>query len=101
MENPKVSVNVLNYNHAKYLRQRIDSILVQTFQDFELILLDDKSTDDSFDIIKSYQTDSHVSHVVVNEYNSGNPFSQWVKGIELSKGDYVWIAESDDVADRL
>lgn len=100
MENPKVSVIVPNYNHAKYLRQRIDSILVQTFQDFELILLDDESTDDSFDIIKSYQRDSHVSHVVVNEDNSGNPFSQWVKGIELSKGDYVWIAESDDVADE-
>lgn len=100
IENPKVSVIVPNYNHAKYLRQRIDSILVQTFQDFELILLDDGSTDNSFDIIKSYQTDSHVSHVVVNEDNSGNPFCQWLKGIDLSKGDLIWIAESDDVADK-
>lgn len=100
MENPKVSVIVPNYNHAKYLRQRIDSIFAQTFQDFELILLDDKSTDDSVDIINSYQMDSHVSHVVVNENNSGNPFCQWIKGIELSKGDMIWIAESDDVADK-
>ena len=100
MDNPKVSVIVPNYNHAKYLHQRIDSILSQTYQDFELIILDDKSTDDSYEIIKSYQVDTHVSHVVVNDKNTGNPFCQWIKGIELSKGDYIWIAESDDVADE-
>lgn len=100
MENPKVSVIVPNYNHSKYLRQRIDSILDQTYRDFELILLDDKSTDDSYDIIKSYQADVHVSHVVINDYNTGNPFSQWEKGMELSEGDLIWIAESDDVADK-
>lgn len=100
MNKPKVSVVIPNYNHAKYLRQRIDSVLAQTYQDFELILLDDYSSDDSLDIIMSYKKDPHVSHVVLNENNSGNPFSQWIKGIELCIGDYIWIAESDDIADK-
>ena len=48
---PKVSVIVPNYNHARFLPKRIDSILGQSFQDFELILLDDCSTDDSRSIL--------------------------------------------------
>jgi len=100
MMNPKVSVVVPNFNHAKYLKQRINSIMNQTYQDFELILLDDCSTDHSQDIIMGYKNDIHVSHIVLNENNSGNPFLQWMKGIELSLGEYVWIAESDDVADE-
>ena len=55
IENPKVSVIVPNYNHAPYLRQRIDSILQQSYPHFEIILLDDASTDDSVSIIRSYQ----------------------------------------------
>lgn len=100
MKNPKVSVIVPNYNHANYLKQRIDSIMNQTYQDFELILLDDCSMDHSQDILMSYQNDTHVSHIILNKSNSGNPFLQWIKGIELSIGEYVWIAESDDMADE-
>ena len=100
MKTPKVSVIVPNYNHSRFLRQRIDSILDQKYQDFELILLDDCSSDQSREILSSYQANSHVSHVVFNNVNSGNPFLQWVKGIELSIGEYIWIAESDDVADE-
>jgi len=48
---PKVSVIVPNYNHAPYLKQRIDSILAQSYQDFELILLDDCSTDNSREML--------------------------------------------------
>ena len=93
---PTVSVIVPNYNHAPFLKQRIDSILDQTYQDFELILLDDCSTDGSRDIMESYRDDPHVSHIVCNEANSGSAFHQWNKGIALSKGDWIWVAESDD-----
>lgn len=97
---PLVSVIVPNYNYARYLNARIDSILSQTFQDFELILLDDCSTDNSREVLESYRNNPHVSHIVFNEQNSGSPFQQWMKGIELAKGKYIWIAEADDLADN-
>lgn len=96
---PTVSVIVPNYNHAPYLRQRIESILDQTYQDFELILIDDASTDRSDEIMESYRSDPHVSHIVYNESNSGSAFRQWDKGIEMAQGEWVWIAESDDYAE--
>ena len=95
---PIVSVIVPNYNHAKFLRQRIDSILWQTYTDFELILLDDCSTDESLDVLMSYKDNPHVSAIIINEKNTGSPFEQWVKGIKKAKGKYIWIAESDDYA---
>lgn len=97
----KVSVIVPNYNHAPFLRQRIESVLNQTFQDFELILLDDCSTDTSRDVMESYRGNPHVSHIVFNEVNGGSPFKQWDKGIALAQGEWIWIAESDDDADPL
>jgi glycosyltransferase involved in cell wall biosynthesis len=96
---PKVSVVVPNYNHALYLRKRIDSVLQQTFQDFELILLDDCSTDDSRSILSKYADNPRV-RIEFNEVNSGSPFKQWNKGARLARGEYVWIAESDDYADK-
>lgn len=93
---PTVSVIVPNYCHAPYLEQRIESILQQTFQDFELILLDDCSTDGSREILERYRNHPKVSGIFYNERNSGSPFKQWKKGLSKAKGDYVWIAESDD-----
>jgi glycosyltransferase involved in cell wall biosynthesis len=93
---PKVSVIIPNYNHAPYLTQRVDSVLAQTYQDFELIILDDRSADNSKQIIEQYREHPKVSHIVFNEINSGGPFYQWKKGIELAAGEYIWIAESDD-----
>ncbi len=94
-----VSVIVPNYNHGSYLEQRIESILNQSFQDFELIILDDFSSDNSIDIIQKYKNNEKVSHIICNEKNSGSPFAQWEKGIRLAQGKWIWIAESDDVAD--
>ncbi|MCL9809096.1 glycosyltransferase family A protein [Flavobacterium luminosum] len=93
---PLVSVIVPNYNHEKYLKQRLDSIFNQTYSNFEVILLDDCSTDQSRVILSQCAKNTKVTHCVFNEMNSGNTFSQWEKGIRLSKGDYIWIAESDD-----
>ena len=94
-----VSVIIPNYNHAPYLRQRFDSIFNQTYQNFEVIILDDCSTDCSKEIIEEYRHRPQVSHVVYNETNSGSPFKQWAKGFDLAQGEYVWIAESDDWAE--
>lgn len=96
---PKVSVIIPGYNHASFLRRRLDSIFNQTFQDFEVIILDDCSTDNSKEIIEEYRNRPQVSHIVYNETNSGSPFKQWAKGFNLAQGEYIWIAESDDWAE--
>jgi len=96
---PTVSIIVPNYNHSRFLARRIGSILKQTFQDWELILLDDCSTDDSRSILCRYSGDPRV-RIECNEVNSGSTFKQWNKGVRLARGKYVWIAESDDYADE-
>lgn len=96
---PLISVIVPNYNHAPFLKRRLDSVFNQTFQDFEVIILDDCSTDNSKEIIEGYRNKPQVSHIVYNQKNSGSPFRQWAKGFELAQGDYIWIAESDDWAE--
>jgi glycosyltransferase involved in cell wall biosynthesis len=93
-----VSVIIPNYNHASFLQQRIDTVLAQTYSDFEVILLDDCSTDDSGQIIEQYRHHPKVSHIVYNKSNSGNTFQQWKKGIALAEREWIWIAESDDYA---
>ena len=70
---PTVSVIIPNYNHARFLQQRIDSVLNQTFQDFELILLDDCSTDGSRSILARSVDDPRV-RIEFNEINSGSTF---------------------------
>ena len=91
-----VSVIVPNYNHAQYLDIRLKSILAQTYTDFEIIILDDNSIDNSKEIIKRYEKNVHVSHIICNKTNSGSPFIQWDRGFQYAKGDLIWIAESDD-----
>lgn len=93
---PLVSIIVPNYNHAPFLARRIDSILAQTCQDFELILLDDCSTDASREVLARYRDHPKVAHCVFNDANSGSTFRQWDRGVALARGAYVWIAESDD-----
>ncbi|MBL9136105.1 MAG: glycosyltransferase [Verrucomicrobiales bacterium] len=95
---PRVTVIVPNYNHARFLPQRLDSVFGQTFQDFEVLLLDDASTDDSRDVLLRYARDPRA-RTLFNERNSGTVFRQWNRGLREAKGDFVWIAESDDFAD--
>jgi len=94
-----VSIIIPNYNHSAYLHERIESVLNQTYQDWELIILDDCSTDNSAEVIKNYSHHDKISHIIINTDNSGSTFKQWAKGISLAQGEYIWIAESDDVAD--
>ena len=93
---PKVSIIIPNYNYKQYLPQRIDSVLHQTFDDYEIILQDDCSTDGSKEYLQDISRHPKVSVCILNEKNTGNPFVQWQKGIQYAKGEYIWIAESDD-----
>ena len=92
---PSVSVIVPIYNHEAYIEERLDSILAQEIKDIEIIALDDCSTDGSVEKVKGYLTDPRIK-LFLNKTNSGSPFKQWKKGIELAKSDIVWIAEGDD-----
>ena len=92
----KVSVIIPNYNHAAYLEQRINSVLAQTYRDFEVIILDDCSPDNSRELIEQFRGHPFVSKIIYNTLNSGSTFKQWEKGIDAASGDYIWIAESDD-----
>lgn len=97
---PRVSVVVPNYKYEKYIRQRLETIVNQTFPIFELIVLDDCSPDNSVSVIKEFLNDCVVPHqLAVNERNSGSVFRQWQKGVEMARGDLVWIAEADDLAE--
>lgn len=94
---PTISVIVPNYNHARYLDQRLGSIFAQRLKPDEIIFLDDGSCDESLTVAKAWQAKSAVPFTIAaNETNSGSPFKQWAKGIERATGDLVWIAESDD-----
>ena len=95
MEKGLVSVIMANYNTPiHYLKQAIDSVLNQTYPDFEFIIIDDGSTDDSAGFIKSY--DDPRIKLVYNEKNIGLPRSL-NKGLELCRGEFVARMDSDDI----
>lgn len=97
--NPLISVIVPNYNHARYLPERLSSIYNQTYKNIEVIILDDASTDNSLKIITQETKNWEIPYRLIrSEQNSGNPFKQWKKGLDLAKGQLIWIAESDDSA---
>lgn len=99
--NPLVSIIVPNYNHAPYLRERLDSIYNQTYSNYEVILLDDCSSDESRAILDEYaERYADRTQKVYNTENCGKPFRQWDKGIALASGELIWIAESDDYCEQ-
>jgi glycosyltransferase involved in cell wall biosynthesis len=91
----KVSVILTSYNHAKYLREAIESVLNQTFTDFELIIWDDASTDESWAIIQSY-TDLRI-RAFRNEINQRGVSNVNRAISEETKGKYIAIHHSDDI----
>lgn len=91
-------VLVPSYRHGKYLTERIESILTQTYRDFHLLVIDDASPDDSAIILERYR---HLRNVTIycRDRNSGSPFTAWGDALSRANSDFIWIAESDDVAD--
>lgn len=96
----RISVIVPSYNCAKYLEDRLDSIIAQSVHIFEIILLDDASTDNSVEVVEKWskKRKKHLK-IFVNRANSGSVFRQWEKGVQLAQGDFVWIAEADDLCE--
>lgn len=95
---PLVTALVPSYNHGRYIRERIESILQQTYPAVELIVIDDRSEDDSDTVIRGLQQ-QHGFQYIRNARNSGTPFAAWERICELAKGEYIWVCESDDVAE--
>lgn len=92
---PTVSIIVPVYNVEKYLRECLDSILDQTFKDFELILVDDGSNDKSGEICDEY-AEVHSNITVVHQKNQGQAAAR-NKGVKISKADWIMFVDSDDV----
>lgn len=95
---PVVTIIVPNFNHAQYLPERLESIFSQTYENYEVLLLDDASSDDSPKLLEQYSNHPRVAKLIFNTQNSGSTFRQWNLGMENARGKYVWIAESDDRA---
>ncbi|WP_119463803.1 glycoside hydrolase family 99-like domain-containing protein [Vibrio sp. PID23_8] len=95
----KVTVSIPNYNYEKHIGERLRSVFAQHYPVFEVVVLDDRSPDNSIEVInataEAYQRQIKL---IVNEENSGSVFKQWKKGADLARGDYLWIAEADDSA---
>lgn len=92
---PKVTVFIPIYNREAYVGAAIDSVLAQSFRDFELLLIDDGSTDRSVEVLRSY--DDPRVRVVCNGRNLGIPRTR-NRGLELARGEYIALLDSDDAA---
>ena len=103
--NPLVSVIVPIYNHARFLPQTLGSILQQTYRPLEVILIDDGSKDDSFEVAQEYLRKNPVTGIewrIISQKNQGAHVTI-NRGIRLAKGEICTVLNSDDVfaKDRL
>ena len=95
---PKISVVFTSYNHKEYLRQALDAIICQTFNEFELIIVDDSSTDGSQDVLKEYAKKDSRIRLYLNEKNSGSYVNSTNYGVSLAVAPYIVLAQCDDFA---
>ena len=95
MDNLKISVIVPVYNASQYIGKTLDSIIAQDFDSFEIIVIDDGSTDDSMEIINQCLDGCEMPHKVIHQENAGVSVARNV-GIEESKGDYLAFVDADD-----
>lgn len=91
-----VTVYITNYNYATYIRQSIDSVLNQTLQNFELLIIDDGSTDNSKEIIETYRNHSQVT--IIYQQNRGLNVTNNI-AMRASRGKYIMRLDADDFLD--
>ena len=96
MSNPKISVCIPSYNCAPFLADAIDSVLAQSYSDFELLIIDDCSTDSSAEIIAGYAERDPRIVFLRNESNLGM-VANWNRCIELARGEYIHYLFADDL----
>lgn len=94
---PKLSVVLSVYNGEQFLAQTLDSILGQSFNDFELIAIDDGSSDRTFEILSAYHKTDHRLVLVKNNGNIGIPKSR-NHGCNLARGEYIAVSDADDIS---
>ena len=92
--NPLVSIVISCYNRKDFIAETLNSCLVQTFRDFEIVIVDDGSTDDSLSAIKPY---TMLPNVTVVRQHNGGPGSARNRGILNAKGKYILTLDSDDM----
>lgn len=97
MKKPKVSVIMAVYNGEKYLKECIDSILNQTFSDFEFIIINDGSTDKTEEIVKNAMKKDKRIKLISNKENRGRAVAR-NQGLKIANGEYIAVIDSDDIA---
>lgn len=91
-----ISIALAAYNGEKYIREQVDSILVQTIQDFELVVCDDCSTDGTLAILQEYEKQDSRIHVYENDHNLGF-IKNFEKAVSLCSGEYIALCDQDDI----
>ncbi len=89
-----ISIIIPVYNVEKYLRECLDSLLNQTYQDFEVICVDDGSTDESYKILEEYKNKDERFIIIQQDNQGAGPARN--RGIEVAKGDYIQFLDADD-----
>jgi len=95
----RVSVVIPNFNYERYIQERLETVFAQTYPVFEIIVLDDASTDSSIEVInRTCRENGRDIRLERGAENSGSVFKQWARGVRGSEGELIWIAEADDLA---
>lgn len=97
MKNPKVSIVTPLYNSEKYIADTINSVAAQTFLDWEMLIIDDCSTDNSKNIVEQFTaSDKRIKYFKTN-FQSGHPTTPRNIGISMAKGRFIAFLDSDDI----
>ena len=94
---PKVTVYITSYNYADYVEKAVESVLNQTLQDFELLIFNDGSTDNTEEVLKKYEANPKIT--VINQQNKGMP-KTCNEAIRKAKGEYIVRLDADDYFDE-